>query len=242
MRRAKRALGGRACRRFSIIRDWGAIAGPGRGYGNRWRRVAAGAQLWYGLPMQPSDFSALTICGLDELDDHSARRVTHVLSILDPDWPEPASFKAFDPHFRTTLHFHDAIEPGPGIVLPRIAHVEAILAFGRDLDDLGHLLIHCHAGISRSTAAMTMILAQALPRESEDSIVDRLAKIRPQAWPNSLMIEFADQLLERDGRLIAAVDKIYERRLALRPDLAETMRGLDRAREVDRGLGARESK
>jgi len=80
--------------------------------------------------MKPPPFSVLTICGLEELDYHSAQRVSHVLSILDPDWPEPDAFRAFDPHLRTTLHFHDAIEPGPGIVLPQKADVEAILAFG----------------------------------------------------------------------------------------------------------------
>jgi predicted protein tyrosine phosphatase len=190
--------------------------------------------------MKPPAFSALTICGLDELDYQSAQGVTHVLSILDPDWPEPPAFRAYDPHLRTTLYFHDAIEAAPGVVLPAVSDVEAILAFGRDLGgDLGHLLIHCHAGISRSTAAMTMILAEAFPHESEDSIIDRVTQIRPQAWPNSRMIGFADQLLGRDGRLIAAVNKIYARRLAMRPDLAATMRELDRAREVELGLRAR---
>ena len=111
-------------------------------------------------------FATLTICGLDELDGHQGRRVTHVLSILDPEWPEPSAFQAFDPHFRTTLRFHDAIEPGPGILLPEKADVETILAFGRDAGDGPRLLVHCHAGISRSTAATLMILAQAHPRRS----------------------------------------------------------------------------
>jgi predicted protein tyrosine phosphatase len=85
---------------------------------------------------------------------------------------------------------------------------------------------------------MTMILAQAFPRESEDAIVDRLLRIRPQAWPNSRMIGFADELLGRQGRLSAAVAGIYARRLVARPDLAETMRRLNRAREVDLALSA----
>jgi predicted protein tyrosine phosphatase len=192
--------------------------------------------------MKTPPFSVLTICGLEELDLHGARGVTHVLSILDPDWLEPPAFQAFAPHARVTLYFHDAIEPGPGIVLPEVGDVESVLAFGRDLgDDLGHLLIHCHAGISRSTAAMTMILAQAFPHESEDSIVEKLEAIRPQAWPNSRMIGFADALLRRDGRLVSAVHKLYARRLAMRPSLADVMRDLDRAREVDLGLMAQAS-
>jgi predicted protein tyrosine phosphatase len=190
--------------------------------------------------MNAPAFSVLTICGLEELDAHSAAGVSHILSILDPEWPEPAAFRAFDPHLRTTLYFHDSIEPGPHIVLPQKADVETILAFGRDAgQDLRHLLIHCHAGISRSTAAMAMILAQAFPELSEGAIVERLFAIRPQAWPNSRMIGFADELLGRDGRFSAAVAGIYARRLAARPELADTMRRLDRAREVELGFAVR---
>ncbi len=190
--------------------------------------------------MKPPAFSDLTVCGLDELDGHSARGVTHVLSILDPCWPEPTAFEGFDPHFRATFRFNDAIEPEPGVVLPEKADVEKILAFGRrDAGDERHLLIHCHAGISRSTAAMLMILAQAHPDETEDAVVGRLLKIRPQAWPNSRMVAFADEVLGREGRLIAAVTRIYVGRLEAEPEHAETMRRLNRARELEMGLEAK---
>jgi predicted protein tyrosine phosphatase len=181
----------------------------------------------------------LTICGLDELGDHSTRAVTHVLSILDPNWPEPEAFFSYDPHHRIEMHFTDAIEPGPGIELPQARHVEEILTFGdafqRDLAARGeaHLLIHCHAGISRSTAAMTALLMQADPHETEERIFERLVAIRRKAWPNSLMIGFADELLGRGGRLTQALRRHYGRRLALRPELADVMRGLNRAREVE---------
>ncbi len=189
--------------------------------------------------MKPFAFSALTVCGLDELDRHSERGVTHVLSILDPEWPEPEAFEDFEPHARVTFRFHDAIEPERGVVLPQKPDVDAILGFGRDAGGVTHLLIHCHAGISRSTAAMLMILAQAHPHELEDAIVNRLLEIRPQAWPNSRMIGFADELLGRAGRLSAAVARIYARRLKIEPDLAETMRRLNRAREVEYGLAGK---
>jgi predicted protein tyrosine phosphatase len=187
--------------------------------------------------MKPAAFSSLNICGLEELDGHGARGVTHVLSLMDPGWPEPQAFRAFAPHRRATYYFHDAIEPAPDLVLPRAADVEAILTFGREIgDDPSHLLVHCHAGISRSTAATLMILAQAFDREDENALVARLEQTRPQAWPNSLMIGFADQRLGRGGRLSEAVRKIHARRLVGRPDLAETMRRLGRAREVDLAL------
>ena len=184
--------------------------------------------------------SLLTVCGLEEIEQHGSRAVSHVLSILDPDWPDP-SFALYPPHSRTVLRFHDAIEPAPGTVLPTAADVDAILAFGRSIETNAggaeaHLLVHCHAGISRSTAAMTAILAQARPDAPEDAVLDQVAAIRPQAWPNLRMIELTDAALGRSGRLVQAVAALYGRRLAAKPDLAEVMARLNRAREVEIGL------
>jgi predicted protein tyrosine phosphatase len=188
--------------------------------------------------VKPTLISQLTICGLDELDYHSARGVTHVLSILDPEWPEPESFWAYDPHHRTTLHFHDVIEPGPNLVPPQRDHVEAILNFGRSLAaDAAerrdtHLLVHCHAGVSRSTAAVAMLLAQAHPDNNEDAMFARLLGLRSQAWPNSLMIKIADELLERQGRLSAALRKLYARQMETDPEIEYFMRTFGRSSEL----------
>ncbi|MBR7540181.1 dual specificity protein phosphatase family protein, partial [Mycobacterium tuberculosis] len=73
----------------------------------------------------------------------------------------------------------------------------------------GHLLIHCHMGISRSTAAMLSLLAQTYPDESEVRLFERLRQIRPQAWPNSLMIQYADDLLGRNGKLVDELRRHY---------------------------------
>ncbi len=201
--------------------------------------------------MKPA-FSVLTICGLDELEGHAARGVTHVLSIIDPDRVEPDVFRRYGAIQRTTLRFHDAIEPGPDVILPTVKDVEAILAWGRlayargavgrddgltdpDATVDSHMLVHCHMGISRSTAAMTILLAQAHPDESETSITERVREIRPIAWPNLRMIGFADEILNRSGRLTAAAGGLYARSLAAKPDLAEVMTRLDRVREVELG-------
>ena len=56
----------------------------------------------------------LTICGIDELECHCAGGVTHVLSILDPGWPEPEPLSGFDITRRLRLRFHDVIESRPG--------------------------------------------------------------------------------------------------------------------------------
>ena len=192
--------------------------------------------------MERARISLLTICGLEELDGHSGRGVTHLLSILDPAWPDPPGFATWPKHRRLLLRFHDIIEPGPGLVLPEPEHVEQILAFNAELEaDVdergeGHLLVHCHMGISRSTAAMTTLLAQAYPDESAESLVARLEAIRPQSWPNLRMIGFADTMLGRGGELSEAVSRLHARQIAAKPHLAQVMTGLGRAREVETAL------
>src|SRR5215471_7624647 len=94
----------------------------------------------------------LTICGIDELPCHCAGGVTHVLSILDPGSPEPESLSIFEIDRRLRLRFHDVIESQPGWIAPERWDVELLLAFTRDLaaSKPTRLLIHCHAGVSRS--------------------------------------------------------------------------------------------
>ena len=59
------------------------------------------------------DFFRFTICGIPELGTHCAAGVTHVLSILDPEWPDPPAFAEFAPHRRLALRFHDIIDRCP---------------------------------------------------------------------------------------------------------------------------------
>jgi predicted protein tyrosine phosphatase len=88
-------------------------------------------------------------------------------------------------------------------------------------------------GVSRSTAAMLTLLAQTHPEESGDRLFERLAEIRPQAWPNSLMIEFADDLLSRNGRLVDSLRRHYGRQIRRMPRYEQLMRDLGRGREVE---------
>jgi len=183
--------------------------------------------------------SVLTICGLDELADLSDRKVTHVLSVLDPEWPEVDAFRTYRAHHRTTLRFHDIIGPEPERIPPEPEDLAKILRFGAELarsrDDRteGHLVVHCHAGVSRSTAAMVCLLAQAFPGERPDHLFTRLRQIRPQAWPNSLMIRHADALLATEGQLLSALGRHYGHQLRKNPHLADVMTRLGRVREVE---------
>ena len=178
----------------------------------------------------------ITVCGIEELPDHAARGVSHVLSILDPGTAQPLAFAQYPAHAKLELRFHDIIKERPGEVLPRESDVDLLLAFGRDLleepKETRHLLVHCHMGISRSTAAMYLTLAQARPDATAAAILAELVRIRPKAWPNLLMVKFGDRLLGRGGGLVEAVKLHYKERMKASPEIAQFFRSVGREEEV----------
>ncbi len=175
----------------------------------------------------------MTICGLNELHLHRDGDVTHVLSILDPEWPDPIVFDSYHPHRRLVRRFDDVLTEYPGAVVPDEAHVTDILAWSHKLADEAaqHVLIHCHAGVSRSTAAAAMLLAKDNPG-SEAEAFAVLRRVRPRSWPNSRMVQIADDMLARKGALLTALRKHQRWVATTHPDLAELLRGGDRAHEV----------
>jgi predicted protein tyrosine phosphatase len=180
----------------------------------------------------------ITICGIDELSSHAAAKVTHVLSILDPGVPEPAAFRRFGDHAKLELRFHDVIEEHvAGYDSPQPYHIEQLLAFGRDLislpDGSAHLLVHCHMGISRSSAAAALLLAEARPDWTGKQVMVGISKVRPRAWPNLRMIELGDVMLGRGGDLVEAVRARHRALANALPDVADFMRDTGRARELD---------
>jgi hypothetical protein len=80
---------------------------------------------------------------------------------------------------------------------------------------------------------MVSLLAHIDPNEPEDRLFERVRQIRPQAWPNSLMIGFADDILGREGRLVAALRRHYGIQLRQRPEFVGWMRRLARGRELE---------
>jgi predicted protein tyrosine phosphatase len=184
----------------------------------------------------------ITVCGLDELAGHRDARVSHVLSILDPEWPAPEVFGTFGEHEKLELRFHDVLEEGPGRVAPKPIHVEQLLAFGRRLGREpatdAHLLVHCHAGVSRSSASMALLIAQAMPDRSGEAIFADILRVRPQIWPNLRIVEMGDCRLSRNGELVAAANGVYRLQISQKPHLVEEFRSGGRAREVEGALMA----
>jgi predicted protein tyrosine phosphatase len=175
----------------------------------------------------------ITICGLSELAVHAVAGVTHVVSILDPAWPDPSDFERYAPHRRVVYRFDDVVEVGLGYFAPTQNDVAAILDLGRELMDepVNQLLIHCHAGVSRSTATAAILMAQSNPGR-EPEVFAELERVRPRSWPNALMLRIADALLERNGALVAELHA-HQRRVAHAfPEFAEMLARYGRAHEI----------
>lgn len=137
----------------------------------------------------------------------SRHKATHVVSLLGPESPHPVLERVSgDRHL--TLTFHDITEEMPGLDAPKPEHVEEIIEFARNWNFGGPLLIHCWAGISRSTAAAFTTMCALKPDAGETELAQQLRGLSPVATPNRLMVEHADKLLGRAGRMISAVDHI----------------------------------
>lgn len=212
--------------------------GEGRAGSNRWTALPATAISCSGIQAMATSTTfvpfRLTICGIPELDKHCAAGVTHILSIHDPDLADPPEFAGYPPHNRLALRFHDIIEPQPSRIAPSQGDVERLLEFGRELGTApdAHLLVHCHAGVSRSTAAAALILAQAAPERPAHAVFEAIIRMRPRAWPNLRILEFGDRLLGRNGEILAAVPAVYRGVLDRQPEMEEAMIEGGRLREV----------
>ena len=176
----------------------------------------------------------ITICGIPELDLHREAGVSDVLSIIDPYEPEPVVFDRFHPHRRQTLRFDDVMSRSAGAQAPEDDHLEALLAFGQAIEQAGdatQLLIHCHAGVSRSTAAAAILMAQHNAGREADAFL-ALLELRAQAWPNTRMVQIADRLMVRNGALIEGLVAYRRALLEVRPHLAEMIVNVGRGNEL----------
>jgi predicted protein tyrosine phosphatase len=126
------------------------------------------------------------------------------VSVLDPGsiFPELGASYA-DRHLR--LAFHDAHDPAPGFMLPSPDHIASLLSFLDAWDGNELLLIHCRAGIGRSTATAFIAACHRNPHTPEIEIAQALRRSGPFARPNETWIAMADAALARDGRMTAAI-------------------------------------
>jgi predicted protein tyrosine phosphatase len=80
-----------------------------------------------------------------------------------------------------------------------------LVAFLKSWETGECLLIHCRAGISRSTAIAFVAACQRNPEASELQIAIALRRVAPLARPNQALVDHADAVMGRSGRMLAAI-------------------------------------
>ncbi len=154
------------------------------------------------------------VCSLSRL--HSTVKQTgarHVVTLLgvDDQIRRPSSVPADNHLF---LRMHDISEPIDGHVAPDVEHVASLVDFVRNWDRAAPLVVHCWAGISRSTAAAFVSVCALRPERDEHEIAWAIRRASPTATPNIRIVRFADAMLRRDGRMVAAIEAIGRGTLA----------------------------
>jgi predicted protein tyrosine phosphatase len=134
-------------------------------------------------------------------------KVSHVVSLLGPETPHRSFSGIADPN-HLKLTFHDIIEPAEGLTPPAADHVETLIAFLKARQGQDPLLIHCWAGISRSTASAFTAMCLYNPGLDEYRLAQQLRSLSHVATPNRRIVAFADDIMGRKGRMVDAVDAI----------------------------------
>ncbi|SON54720.1 putative protein tyrosine phosphatase [Hartmannibacter diazotrophicus] len=148
------------------------------------------------------------VCSLARLDETVERTgARHIVSLLNAGTPMrlPAGFDSAGHLF---LAMNDIIAPTPGMTPPGVHHVETYLEYIADWNRTGPLVVHCFAGISRSTAAAYIAAATLEPNRDEEELAQTLRKLAPSATPNLRLVTIADDILGRGGRMVRAIEAI----------------------------------
>jgi len=131
---------------------------------------------------------------------------SHIVTLLSSGYmiDTPQGFPA-ERHLR--LSMHDIADEGMP-ESPGHAHVAELIEFGRGWDASAPMLVHCWAGISRSTAAAFTLLCDRAGPGAEHDIAEMLRERAPHAQPNRLIVRLADQALGRNGAMVRAIESI----------------------------------
>ena len=148
------------------------------------------------------------VCSLAALPDTvKATGASHILTVMAnvdqvqrPQSVLPAN------HLRVQMD--DITEQMEGFVAPCDSHIEQVLNFVRGWDRSAPLVVHCYAGISRSTASAFAASCALNPHRDEISIARQIRAASPIASPNRLIVGLADKALGRNGRMLRALDEM----------------------------------
>jgi predicted protein tyrosine phosphatase len=150
----------------------------------------------------------LFVCPLSRLEETVERvGAERVVSLL-AEGTAMTRPKAVRPEHHLLLSMHDIVDAAPDMTPPGAEHVERLIEFAMQWDRGRPMVVHCYAGISRSTAAAYIVAASLLPNEDEHAIAQALRRASPSATPNQRLVALADDLLGREGRMVAAISAI----------------------------------
>jgi predicted protein tyrosine phosphatase len=148
------------------------------------------------------------VCSLARLhatvDETGARHIVTLLRLTDrverPGHIHPAN--------HLVLAVDDISEPMDGHTVPATEHVERLIDFVGAWDRAAPMVVHCYAGISRSTAGAFVAACLLNPSRDEQQIAWDIRRASRTAQPNARIVSIADRLLKRQGRMVRAVETI----------------------------------
>jgi predicted protein tyrosine phosphatase len=148
------------------------------------------------------------VCSLAALPDTvKATGASHVLTVMAnvAQVQRPESVLEAN-HLRVQMD--DITEHMDGFLAPSDSHIEQVLNFVRGWDRNAALVIHCYAGISRSTASAFAAACMLNPHRDEISIARQIRAASAIASPNRLIVSLADRALGREGRMLRVLDEM----------------------------------
>ena len=148
------------------------------------------------------------VCSLARLHETvAATGARHVVTLLkDVDRVQRPGGISSENHL--ILGMDDISGPLEGYIAPADEHVTRLLAFVRSWDRAAPLVMHCYAGISRSTAGAYVAACALNPHRNELAIARRLRLASATATPNVRIVALADRALGRGGRMTTAIEEI----------------------------------
>ena len=165
------------------------------------------------VPGMPVDVAAawrgdIHVCPLSRLEATANRINPGALVTLVSEGTRVTRPAMIDPAHHLVLTFHDIDAARDGLVPASGGDVARLIDFFEGLKGDRPLLIHCFAGISRSTAAAFVALCHFNPAMDEATLARHLRRASPSATPNRRIVGLADDQLERDGRMVSAIAAI----------------------------------
>lgn len=106
------------------------------------------------------------------------------------------------------LSMDDIVAEMEGYEAPQHSHVEKLVDFVGRWERTAPMVVHCYAGISRSTAAAYVTACALNPKRDEMQIAWALRRASRTATPNARIVALADKFLDRKGRMSKAIEAI----------------------------------